>query len=91
MPKGKTSAPLRIAVYSAWLTHPAIEVLIAQGHGVAAYPEPANADLILHPAAHNWSEPMFVEDEKKDGTKHRPYLNAALSAARARKRGQKRA
>lgn len=94
MPKGKTNQPLTVWIAAAWRQHPAVTALVAAGHRIEALttdvPLPlTEPDLILHPAAHNWSEPMFQEDEKKDGTKYRPYLEAAIAAARARKRGKK--
>jgi hypothetical protein len=93
MAKGKTNQPLRFWVASTWRQHPAILALEAQGHIVhevagliAADGSVHEPDLILHPAAHGWSEPMFQTEKKKDGTEYAPYLEVALSAARKRKK-----
>lgn len=92
--KGRTNQPLRIWVDTPWRAHPAVLALAQQGHTVYdmhdfARMPPEAPDLILHPAAHGWCEAMFVEEEKKDGTKCTPYLDAALTAARKRKREAK--
>jgi hypothetical protein len=90
MAKGKTNQPLRIYVWSSWRSHPAVLALAAAGHVlVDAVMADAGADLILHPAAHGWSEPMFTTEIRKDGTEYAPYLEVALSAARKRKKESK--
>jgi len=82
--KGVTNQPLVIWVAEQWYSHPEILKLMAAGHrvvnmsgapklgmdGATATPP----DLILHPAAHFWTDAMF------------DYLPAALTAARARRR-----
>lgn len=100
MPKGKTNQPLTIWVADRWRKHEVVLALEAMGHTVYSFEEVAQygarydnkvwlPDLIWHPAAHNWSDVMFQEHEKKDGTKYNPFVDAALAAARARKRGKK--
>ena len=86
MAKGKTNQPLRIVVADRWLQHPEIVALRAAGHDVYSLytfidvrigsgahigSEP---DLLLHPAAHQWSDDMW------------DFLPAAITAARKRKR-----
>lgn len=73
MPKGRTNQPLVIWVHGQWAGHPEVEALGAAGHTVKVMPL-NDADLILHPAAHQWNDTMF------------DYLPAALTAARKRKR-----
>lgn len=91
MAKGRTTQPLVIVVAEQWEQHPAIAKLRAAGHHIFGYHEssPVEPDLILHPAAHNWSEPMFIDAEKK-GVVTYPFLEAAVTAARARKKGAKK-
>lgn len=90
MARGKTNQPLLIVVMHAWLSHPTIAALRAAGHTIVAYGDQTltdlKPDLILHPAAHGWSAPMFVTETKKDGTVYTPYLDVAVTAARKRKR-----
>ena len=81
---GRPNPILTIWVAHAWINHPAISALEAQGHRVYDMgtqlsrtfstnesPEP---DLILHPAAHWWSNDMW------------DYIPAALVAARKRRK-----
>jgi len=75
MAKGKTNQPLRIVVAEAYDKHPAVEALRAQGHDVYVTDVTAPLpDLLLHPAAHQWSDDMW------------DFLPAAITAARKRKR-----
>jgi len=91
MPKGKTSSPLRIGVPIEWVGRPELMELVAQGHTIIAIDALNDVDVALGPNCQNWTDEMFVEEEKKDGTKYRPYSNAMLIAARAMKRSGKRA
>jgi hypothetical protein len=70
-----------------WAQHPAVLALIEHGHQVEVVG--TSLDLILHPAAHGWADALFVECTRSNGTKYRPYVAAALAAARANKRGRK--
>lgn len=88
MAKGRTSAPLVIAVPIEWVDRPEVAELAAQGHTIMAR-ELSNFDLVLSPHAHQWNDYMSVEETRKDGTKYRPYLDAAVTAARKRKREAK--
>ncbi len=88
MARGKTNQPLRIAVPSGWGDRSEIEALREQGHTVV-YLQMDSVDLILAPQASRWCDEMAEEVERKDGTKHRPYLDAAIKGARARKRETK--
>jgi len=98
MPKGRTNSPLTIWVFDDWYENPAMRERAAQGHNVYRMSDvtrgdvynAAAPDLIIHPAAQNWTEEMFLEEEKKDGTKYRPYLDTAFTAARAMKKTGKR-
>ncbi len=79
MAKGKTNQPLVIHVAPAYADSPPVQSLVAQGHrivvmGIAGDPQP---DLILHPAAHQWNDMQW------------PFLEAALVAARKRKKEAK--
>jgi hypothetical protein len=101
--KGKTSAPLRIWVWHSWIDRSEVGALHDQGHLLSAIgsggglfpispgadPTTQPPDLILHPAAHQWNEFMFQEEQRKDGTKYYPYLDAAITAGRKRKRETK--
>lgn len=87
MAKGKTTAPLRIGVYPAWLEHPAVRELAAAGHVVGSYHVVGEPDWIMHPAA-GWNELFFAEHVREDGTKHRPFVEARVKAERARKKGK---
>lgn len=69
---GKTSQPLEIHVAARWATQPEINALREQGHTVVTMPD-LTVDLILHPAAHMWSDEMW------------PILDIAKKAARGRK------
>jgi hypothetical protein len=79
---GKTSQRLTIWVWAPWAHHPQVEALREKGHTIVVFAEhpevggPPNPDLLLHPVAHYWHEAMFGE----------PYLEAALKAARKRKK-----
>ena len=91
---GRPNPVLTIWVAPAWLNHPAIIALRTQGHHVYWMDHDADGvtwstvppDLILHPAAHWWSEDMFTEETRKDGSTYQPYLDAALVAARKRRK-----
>ncbi len=86
----RTTQPLVIAVAPRWARHPAIEELRAAGHRIVEVSEPVDsADLILHPAAHGWSDEMFEAFWRKNGTQYRPYTEAAVKAARSRKKGSR--
>jgi len=79
MSKGLTNQPLVIWVAAEWFSHPEILKLMAAGHRVVKMDQhwvgPSEPPgLILHPAAHFWTDAMF------------DYLPAALTAARARRR-----
>lgn len=87
-PKGRTSAPLTIWVAPEFQTRPEVAELQAAGHTIL-YLGGGSVDLILSPAAHQWNEYMAVEETRKDGTTYRPYLVAAITAARKRKREAK--
>lgn len=76
---GKPNPILTIVVADEWWNSPPVEELANAGHKVyrwSAFVGPVfdTPDLILHPAAHWWSEDMW------------PYLPAALTAARKRRR-----
>lgn len=90
---GKPNPVLNVWIAPEWRDHPAVVALRAQGHAVREMSFTGigvgTPDLILHPAAHGWSEVMFVEEERKNGTTHRPYVDAALTMARARRRKAK--
>ena len=78
---GKTNQKLTIWVAEEWADHAEMDALRDKGHeifpltGVGNLPAP---DLILHPAAHQWSDYMWG------------YLENALKAARKRKYPKKR-
>jgi hypothetical protein len=76
MAKGKTNAPLVIYVAEPYAASPPVESLRQQGHVIVTFTEPPGnkADLILHPAAHQWNDMMW------------DFLPAALTAARKRKK-----
>lgn len=85
MAKGLTNQPLVVWVAKEFIERPEILELMSQGHTVVNMnhklqtaskmtPEP---DLILHPAAH------YYDDSMAD------YLQDAVKAARARKKGRK--
>jgi len=88
MAKGVTNQPLVVWVAEQWYSHPEILKLMAAGHDVIRMDEAPTytpfrgariePDLILHPAAHSWTDDMF------------DYLPAALTAARARRRKNKK-
>jgi hypothetical protein len=93
MARGKTNQPLLIWVSHQWFDTPHVAKLIEGGHSVYDMEEgctEANAppDLILHPAAHYWDDFMMVEETRKNGTKYQPYLDAAIAAARKRKKAK---
>jgi hypothetical protein len=91
MARGKTNQPLDIWVDPQWGAHPAVEALRVQGHIIREVPfmgSPSTPDLILHPAAHYWDDFMMVEETRKNGTKYQPYLDAAIAAARKRKKAK---
>lgn len=72
---GKTPVPLVILVDAALAPlPPVIDELAAKGHTIRV--EPIDADLVLSPKAHYWHETFWL-------TK---YLDAALKAARARRK-----
>lgn len=76
---GRATPSLTIWVASQWLDHPAIAALRAQGHTVRDFGGTVpgmEPDLLLHPAAHWWSDDMW------------PYLPAALTAARKRRKAK---
>lgn len=80
MAKGRTNQPLVIWVAQEYLDSPPVESLRQQGHtvrGMGSIAIDGPADLILHPAAHQWNEMMW------------DFLPAALTAARKRKRETK--
>lgn len=89
MAKGKTNQPLRILVPNGAQSRPEFLALSEQGHQVVAAMDLSIFDLILAPQASRWCDEMAEEVERKDGTKHRPYLEAAIKGARARKRETK--
>jgi hypothetical protein len=75
--KGKTNSPLVVWVATEFLNSPSVESLRQQGHTVREFGGTVpgmEPDLLLHPAAHWWSEDMW------------PYLPAALAAARKRRK-----
>ena len=77
---GKTPLPLRLLVYAPWVEHPTMVALAGQGHIIVPFEatvDGAMADLILHPAAHRWTDEFWAE---------RSYLTAALKRARMVKR-----
>ena len=79
MAKGVTNQPLVVWVAEQWYSHPEILKLMAAGHRVIRFNDlEKSPDLILHPAAHSWTDDMF------------DYLPAALTAARARRRKNKK-
>ena len=84
MAKGVTNQPLVVWVAEQWYSHPEILKLMAAGHYVVSMRprlsrlEGGEPDLILHPAAYSWTDDMF------------DYLPAALTAARARRRKNKK-
>ena len=89
---GRPDPVLTIWVADQWLAHPAIAALQAAGHTVRAFGGTVpgmEPDLLLHPAAHWWSEDMFTEETRKDGTTYQPYLDAALVAARKRRKAKR--
>lgn len=92
---GRPNPVLTIWVADDWLSHPAVVELLKTGHVVYAmsevedYASCTKPDLILHPAAHWWCDEMFEATERPDGTLRRPYLEAALVRARARRKGKK--
>lgn len=88
MAKGKTNQPLLIGVPKKWMAHPAIVQLRDAGHTIVDAGD-TPWDLILHPAAHWWGEEMFVEETRTNGEKYTPYLDAAITAGRKRKREAK--
>ena len=72
---GKTSQKLTIWVARDWAEHEKINELRAKGHAVEILmnlPED-DPDLILHPAAHQWTNEMWI------------YMEQALKTARRRK------
>ncbi len=77
MAKGKTSQPITIAVPTDWLDRPEIEALIQQGHQLIPMSF-MQIDLILAPQAHMFNDLML------------DYLPAALTAARKRKKENKK-
>lgn len=74
MAKGRTNQPLVIWVSSLYESSPPVVSLRQQGHNIIVLNENPPADLILHPAAHQWNDMMW------------DYLPAALTAARKRKK-----
>ena len=88
---GLEDGPFRLGVRSQDIEPPSQVLLclhqarleVRHGLGTLAF------DLILAPNATRWCDELAEEEEKKDGTKHRPYLEAAIKGARARKRGTK--
>jgi hypothetical protein len=93
MAKGKTNQPLSIWVYPGWASHPAVLELAAVGHRVIPMCQPSNLydqtpDLILHPAG-GWDEALFEQFTRANGTTYRPYTEARIKWARARKRVSK--
>ena len=71
---GKTPLPLVILVDSALGNHPQLILLEEKGHTIRY--EKIDADIVLSPKAHYWHETFWQ-------TK---YLEAALKAARARRK-----
>lgn len=80
MAKGLTTAPLVVWVAAEWYNHPATLKLMSEGHRVTKIPEHPGPtiDLILHPAAHYWTNDFW------------DYLPAAVTAARRRQREGRR-
>jgi hypothetical protein len=74
---GRANPALVVVVHPDFRHHPAVKALEDAGHDVSLVSIPA--DLILHPAAHQWSPEMFET----------PYLKAALAAARKRRKAAK--
>lgn len=75
---GKTNQKLTIHIPEAWKDHPKVVELREKGHVIEYLDEHEPADLILAPAAHQWSDDMW------------DYLEVALKAARARKYPKKK-
>ena len=80
---GRANPALCIVVADAWRSRPEVIVLRDAGHAVIAFSDFSTGsrepDLILHPAAHAWSDEMFET----------PYLKTALAAARRRRKEAK--
>ena len=79
---GKTSQRLTIWVAPEWREHEKIQELATKGHTLKTMQADAaglwawdgdTPDLILHPAAHQWDDSMWI------------YLENALKTARKRK------
>ena len=82
MTMGRTPVPLTIFAPVEW--HGQLKELSDKGHLVLPlWLDPA-PDLILHPRAHWWDEAWF------EGSFGRARLEAALRAARARRKGGSR-
>jgi hypothetical protein len=78
---GKTSQPLTIWAWSPWFSHETLRALAAQSHTIIAIDDAQpTPDLILHPAAHRWTDAFWDEPA---------YLAAALKRARMAKREAK--
>ena len=76
---GRTPLPLRILVHPTWVSHPSLAALADQGHTIEAF-DATEADLLLHPQAHRWTDEFWDEPA---------YLAAALKRARMAKRAAK--
>jgi hypothetical protein len=74
---GRTPTPLVIYVHEPWLDHEALAALRGKGHDVRALALHPGPDLILHPHAHYWHNALWAKAA---------YLEAALKAARARRK-----
>lgn len=86
MAKGKTNQPLTIVVADEWIANPAVFELYERGHRVQKFSDHSQQpDLILHPAG-GWDEALFEQFRRENGTLYRPYLDARIAWARARKR-----
>jgi hypothetical protein len=79
MAAGRTNKALRVCVPPQFFESEQVKELIAKGHNVVCILDEdfVKADLILHPAAHQWNEMMW------------DFLPAALAAARKRKKEAK--
>jgi len=73
MAKGRTTKPLYILIDATYMSRSDVQALSAAGHRVE--PIETTADLILHPAAHRWSEVFFDAE----------MLPIAIKAAQRRK------
>ena len=77
---GRANPVLTLWVADQWFSHPAVEELANAGHRIYRMSGCGTAeppDLILHPAAHWWSDDMWEA------------LPAALVAARKRRKASK--